>query len=174
MTGWSSGCTGEVRNDTTAKSIPKKAQPTCSMSVERLIFNLPPRSSPPHEAKDITLTHAQVGHPTEVLDLGMANLPILDEIDPHVGVRGIERHVVHKAEAMAHPCSTVVSLIRGHAPGVLRRLHLLKQKGMIAFFDPEDKVQSVVTQGLEVRSIGTQAVFSDNEFEMRVILAELR
>jgi hypothetical protein len=32
MTGWSSGCTGEVRNDTTAKSIPKKAQPTCSMS----------------------------------------------------------------------------------------------------------------------------------------------
>src|ERR1700704_2882951 len=33
MTGWSSGCTGEGRNDTTAKSIPKKAQPTCSMSV---------------------------------------------------------------------------------------------------------------------------------------------
>src|SRR5712691_3549483 len=33
MTGWSSGCTGEVSNDTTAKSIPKKAQPTCSMSV---------------------------------------------------------------------------------------------------------------------------------------------
>src|SRR6266446_6158801 len=38
MTGWSSGCTGEVRNDTTAKSIPKKAQPTCSMSDLRHIF----------------------------------------------------------------------------------------------------------------------------------------
>src|SRR5882672_6215204 len=37
MTGWSSGCTGEVRNDTTAKSIPKKAQPTCSMSVQQVL-----------------------------------------------------------------------------------------------------------------------------------------
>jgi hypothetical protein len=36
--------------------------------------------------------------------------------------------------------STVVSLIIGHAAGVLRRLHLLEQKGMIAFFDPEDIV----------------------------------
>ncbi len=40
MTGWSSGCTGEVRNDTTAKSIPKKAQPTCSMSDEVLLSDI--------------------------------------------------------------------------------------------------------------------------------------
>jgi hypothetical protein len=34
--------------------------------------------------------------------------------------------------------SAIVSLIRGYAPGVRRRLYLLEQKGMIAFFDPED------------------------------------
>ena len=43
---------------------------------------------------------------------------------------------------------------------------------MIACFDPEDIVQSVVVQGLDVRSIGTQAVFGDDELEMRVILAQ--
>ena len=44
---------------------------------------------------------------------------------------------------------------------------------MIAFFDPEDIVQTVAVQGLDVRSIGTQAVFGDDELEMRVILAQL-
>ena len=65
-----------------------------------------------------------------------------------------------------------MSLIRGHAAGVLRRRHLLEQKGMIAFFDPEDIVQSVVVQRLDVRSIGTQAVFGDDALEVRVILAQ--
>ena len=68
--------------------------------------------------------------------------------------------------------STVVALIRGHTAGVLRRLHLLEQKGMIAFFDPEDIVQSVVVQGLDMRRIGTEAIFGDDELEVRVILAQ--
>ena len=43
---------------------------------------------------------------------------------------------------------------------------------MVAFFDPKDIVQSVVLQGLDVRSIGTQAVFGDDELEVRVVPAE--
>src|SRR2546430_10342242 len=42
----------------------------------------------------------------------------------------------------------------------------------IAFFDPEDIVTTVIVQGLDVRGIGTQAIFGDDEFEMRVILAQ--
>ncbi len=53
------------------------------------------------------------------------------------------------------------------------RLHLAEQIGMIAFFDPEDIVTTIIVQGLDVGGIGTQTVFSDDELEMRVILAEL-
>ena len=88
-------------------------------------------------------------------------------------LRGIERHVIDKAKAMHHTRGAVVPLIIGDAPGVLRRLHLLEQIGMIAFFDPEDIVQTVVVQGLDVRGIGTQTVFGDDELEVRVVLAQL-
>jgi hypothetical protein len=43
---------------------------------------------------------------------------------------------------------------------------------MIAFFDPKDIVQIVMLQRLDVRSIGTQAVFGDDELEVRVVLAQ--
>jgi hypothetical protein len=58
--------------------------------IERFIFNLPPRSSPPHEVKDVARAHPQVCDPTEVLDLVLAYLPVLNEIDPHMRVRCIE------------------------------------------------------------------------------------
>jgi len=48
--------------------------------IERFVFDLPSGSSSPHEVKDVARAHAQVGHPTEVLDLGIADLPVLDEI----------------------------------------------------------------------------------------------
>jgi hypothetical protein len=121
-----------------------------------------------HEAKDIAGAHPQVSHPTEVLDLGITYFPVLDEIDPHLHVRGIERHIIDKPKAMHETRSAVVSLIIGHTAGVRRCLHLLEQKGMIAFFDPKDRVQSVGVQGLDVRSIGTQAIFGDDELEVGV------
>src|SRR5262249_31956936 len=78
--------------------------------IERLIFNLPPGASSPHEVKDVARAHPQVRHPAEVLDLAGAPLPVLDEIDPYMGVRGIQRHVIDKAEAMDHTGGAVVSL----------------------------------------------------------------
>src|ERR1700675_1302458 len=47
--------------------------------------------------------------PTEVLDLVIAYLPVLEAMDPHVRIRRIERQVIDKAEAMDHPCGAVVS-----------------------------------------------------------------
>jgi hypothetical protein len=139
--------------------------------IERLIFNLPPRPATAHERIDVTFTYPQVRHPTEVLDLVLADLPILDEIDPHVRSRCIERHVVHKAKPMHHTRGAVMPLIIGHAPGFLGCLHLFEEIGMIAFFDPENIVATVIMQGLDVGGIGTQTVFGNDEFEMRVILA---
>ena len=44
---------------------------------------------------------------------------------------------------------------------------------MIACFHPEDIVESVVLQGLNVRGIGTQTIFGDDKLEVRVVVAQL-
>src|SRR5882724_7527002 len=112
--------------------------------IERLIFNLPPRPAIAHVFIDVTLTHPQVRHPTEVLHLVLANLPILDEIDPYVRSRSIERYVVHKAKPMHDTGGAVVPFIIRHAPRFFGCLHLLEQIGMITFFDPEDIVTAII------------------------------
>src|SRR4029453_12383962 len=149
-----------------------KMIPLVLQRIERFVFDLPPGSSSPHEVQDVALAYAQVCHPTEVLDLGIADLPVIDEIDPYVYVRGIEGHIIDKPKAMDNSGSAVVSFIRGHVPSMLRHLYLLEQKGVIAFFDPKDIMQIVMLQCLDVRRIGTQAVFSDDELEVRVVLAQ--
>ena len=70
-----------------------------------------------------------------VLDLPSADLPVRHAIDPHVRSRCIERQVIDKAKPLDHTRGAVVSFIIGDLPGVLRRLHLLEQLGVIAFFD---------------------------------------
>src|SRR5262245_6199659 len=99
-----------------------KIVPLVFHRIERFVFDLPPGSSSPHEVQDVALAYTQVRHPPKVLDLGTADLPVLDEIAPHVCVRGIEGHIIDKAKAMDHPGSAVVSFIMGHAPSLLRRL----------------------------------------------------
>jgi len=90
------------------------------------IVDFPPGSSSPHALIHVALTHADVGHPTPGLALGSTNLPILDAMDAEVGVRGMERQVMDKAEAMDEPYGAVVALIRTHMAGVLRDLDLLE------------------------------------------------
>jgi hypothetical protein len=100
--------------------------------IERLMFNLPPRPATTHELLDVPLTHPPVRHPAAVLDHVLADLPILNEIDPHIRSRGIERYVVHKAKPMHHTRGTVMPLILGHAPGFLSRLYLFEEIRMVA------------------------------------------
>ena len=59
-----------------------------------------------------------------------------------------------------------VSIIIGDASGLLRCRHLLEQEGMVAFFDAENVMEVVVLEDLDVRGIGTQAVFGDNHLEI--------
>src|SRR2546426_4525110 len=86
--------------------------------IERFIFNLPPRPATAHELIDVTPAYPQVRHPTEVLHLVLADLPILDDIDPHVRSRCIERHVIDKPKPMYHTRSAVMPLIIGDAPSI--------------------------------------------------------
>src|SRR6266850_2730844 len=111
--------------------------------MKRLMFNLPAGSSAPHETKDVARVHSHVRHPAEVLDLVLATLPGLNDIDPHARIRCMERHVLDQAKAMHKTRGAVMSCIIGDAPGLLSHLHLMEQQGMIAFFDPETRVKLV-------------------------------
>src|SRR5882724_4051170 len=72
--------------------------------IERLIFDLPPCPPTTHEGIDSTLGHPQIGHPTEVLHVVAADLPILDKIDQQLRVRGIEGNLIDKAKPMHDVC----------------------------------------------------------------------
>jgi hypothetical protein len=137
------------------------------------IFDLPPGAPTPHEVKDIPFGHPQVGEPAEGLALVLAPLPVLDTMDPHLRVRRIEGDGIEQAKPMHQPCGAVVPCIQGDAPSVLRGLDLLEQRGMLAFFHPEEIVEIVVLQGLNVRGMGTQTVCGDNELKVGMILAQL-
>jgi hypothetical protein len=72
---------------------------------------------------------------------------------------------------MHQPRSAIVPLIIDDAAGVLGHCDLLEQIGMILCFDAQDIVQIVRLQGLDVRGLGTQAVFGDDALVVRMILA---
>jgi hypothetical protein len=147
--------------------------PLVFQRIARLVFALPPGASSPHEGKAVALTHAQVRHPTEVLDLGSAALPGRDEVAPDVDVRGIAWHLMDQSKALPHSGRAVVSFIIGHTPSLFRRLDLLEQKGMRTFFAPKEIVPSLMGQRLDGGRIRTQAVFGDDALEVRLILAQL-
>jgi hypothetical protein len=113
-----------------------------------------------------------VCYPTAVLDFVVANLPVLDAIHQHVEVRCLEWHVMDETKPIDQPRHVVVPLIRGHTSGVLRRLHLRAQRGMIACFAPENRVQLMRLEGLDRRGIGTQTIFGDVNL-WGVVLPEL-
>src|SRR5712691_6144364 len=141
--------------------------------IERFICNLPSGSAASHEVIDVTLAHPDGRHPTKVLDAVSPTFPVLDEMDLHVRVRCIERPVIDEANPMHNPRGAVMPLVRGDTPSVLRCLHLREPSGMIAFFAPQNIVQTVRVQGLEVRGLGTQAIFGPHELERWMVLAEL-
>jgi len=71
---------------------------------------------------------------------------------------------------MPHPCRAVVPRIRGHTPSVFGHLHRLNQRGLIAFFAPQNIVTAVVVEGLDGGGLGTQRVCGDDARERRRIL----
>src|SRR5438067_13833562 len=106
--------------------------------VERLVFDLPARTPTSHELVDVAPMDPQVRHPTDVLHLVLAHLPVLEEIAPHVLSRAIEWHIVAKAKPMHQTGGALMPLVRADATRFGGRFYLLEQRGMIACFDAED------------------------------------
>src|SRR5215475_10386617 len=140
--------------------------------IDRLIFDPPPRSPASHNLIHRAFGHAEVGDPTEVLDLAMDGFPALQKVDPEVGIGCIEWYVTHKTKVLVHTSLRVLSIIRGDTSGLLRCRHLLEQEGMVTFFDTQNVMQVVLLEHLDMRGIGTEAIFGDDQFEMGVVLTQ--
>jgi len=128
---------------------------------------------PPHELIPVALAHAYIGHPPEVLNLLLTDLPVLDAIDLHGRVGGIEGHLMEKAQAVDYLGGTIVPLIIRDASSLLGGLALLEHLAMLTLFHPQDRPEVVGMEGLERRSIGTEAVFRDDELERGMSLPQL-
>ena len=85
----------------------------------------------------------------------------------------IEWHVTDKTKPMVDTRLRVVAIILRYPSGLVGRCDWFEHVGMVAFFEAENIMQVVLLQDLNVRGIGTQAVFSDDQFQVRVVLAQL-
>ena len=128
-----------------------------------------PRAPAPHELRHRAFIDPQVSDPTAVLDVVLVPL---QAVGPQVGLGGLEWHVTDKPKPVAQTRLGVVPIILRDASGLLGRRHLLEHGGMVAFFDAENIVQVVIVQDLNVRGIGTQAVFGDDQFQVRMVLTQ--
>jgi hypothetical protein len=66
-----------------------------------------------------------------VLNAIAVYLPVLNAIDAHICVRCIEWHLIDTPKALHTTCGAVVPHIMGGMPGLVSRLHLLAQQGMV-------------------------------------------
>jgi DNA-directed RNA polymerase specialized sigma24 family protein len=107
-----------------------------------------------------------------VLDLVRANLLILKAVDPHVHSRGLERHVMDQAKAMAHPRRAVMPRIVGDVPRFFGCLPRRAPRGMRTFFAPEARAPTSSVQGLDMGGMGAVTLVRDEAFEMRMRLAQ--
>ena len=86
---------------------------------------------------------------------------------------GIERHVTDKAKPVAQTRLGGISIVVSDASGLLGRRHLCEQDSMVAFFNAQNIMHVVVLQHLDMRGVGTQTVFGDDQREVRVVLTQL-
>lgn len=148
--------------------------PLVFQCIARLILDAPPRSPAPHKLVHGAFTHAKIGDPATVLDGIPVPLPALQEVDPEVTIGLIEWHITDKPKPMAQPRLGVIPIIIDDAPSLLGRRDVREQVGMIPLFNTQNIMDIVIVQHLDMGSVGTQAVFGDDQLKMGVVLAQFR
>ena len=138
--------------------------------VEGLILHFPTRPTTAHDLKDIGGGHGKVSDPTEMLCLARFDFPVLDEIDQQVWVSFIQGRLVDETKAMHHPFAFTFEF--GGLPGLVSLGNIFEQELMVTFFDPQNVVQTVLSKLGDMRRIGTETIFNDDQRQVRMILAQ--
>ncbi len=95
-------------------------------------------------------------------------LPVLEEIDLQVEVGVVQRHAVEVAKAVAN----AARVGERHLGGALTVRHPVEQEGVVARLGAEDEAQIQPLQMADVRTIGGQRVFDDDQLEMGVLAVQ--
>jgi hypothetical protein len=138
--------------------------------LQRVMFNLPARSSTAHEAIHVAFAHAHVRDPTARLDCVSAHLPGRDDMNPHLRVRCIEGHVIDQATPLDKTRAVVVPRSLAHASGVRCGLPPREQIGVSTFFAPENITPIMGLEGLYGWRIRTQTVVGDQQRAVGMVL----
>ena len=96
-------------------------------------------------------------------------LPVFEEIDLQVEVGVVQWRVVEVAKAM----TIAVLVAEADLARLLRRRHPLEQERVIARFGPEDEAQIQRLQMADVRTIGGQAIFHDDQLQMGMLATHI-
>jgi hypothetical protein len=140
--------------------------------VARFICHAPAGSRPLHEAVHRALVDAHVRDPTARLDFALHRLPALQDVDPQGGMGGMERQVTDKTKPMMPARGSVMTLLRGHATGLLRLGHLREHKGVSPGFDAQTIPHVMLVSRGNRRGMRAHAVCGDPHLAGGVILNE--
>ena len=133
----------------------------------------PPGAPASPEVPALACGHPQVGAPAAGLARVLAPLPGRETIAPPRRVRGIAGASMEQAPPLAQPCGAVVPFLIAPAPGVLRRLPRLAQRGLSACVAPQEGGQTVRVPGLDLGRLRPEAVVGDDARERGMLLAPL-
>ena len=139
-------------------------------AVEGFIFNLPAGASAAHQGIGIAFADGEVCNPGEMAGFIPLDFPVFQEVDPHIGIRFVERHIVEKTKTMAYPLGLHLKL-RCFALR-MALMEVIKQISVVARLDTQDETQIVTFEFFDVRCIGTQGVLSDDDGQVQMVLAQ--
>ena len=156
--------------------------PLIFQRVERLVLDLPTRSAAAHDGDNGVRGQRPIRDPTEVVHFadsldflddprGM-DFPVFEDVDQHVGVRLVERHVVMETEMLQDAGGGI-----GHGQGLrlARRVggvEVLEQESVVAGFDADDEMGVGFAQIAQMRGVGGEAVLDHDDGQVRMFLAK--
>ena len=131
----------------------------------KVSFSIFQRAGTSHQGHEIVLIDGDIRHPGEVGDGAVGSvLPDLEDVHLEVEVGVVERRAVQITEAVAK----ALLIGEGGLGRLWRRRHPVEQKRMVALLGAEDELEIQRLQMADVRGVGGECVFDDDQLQVRM------
>ena len=149
-----------------------EVSPLILQRMEGFVFNLPTRTAAADQVRCVVRGDLQIGDPTETPAnrTVRCRLGVLQKVHPQIDIRLVQRQVVGKTDFAGHGFLLVVArpAQRGNAALRLSAAHRLEQVGVIIGLGSQQEVHVQAFQFAEVRRVAGQAVFHNDQPEVRL------
>ena len=145
--------------------------------IERLVLD--PPTTPPATNQPLHCGSAdrQIRHPTETLgDTAVSTkLSMIDEVHQQVSMARVERHLFDPLRFTGRAFGVqMCSRQTVHLALVASLNDCFEQMGMIAWLGTQNIMVAITAQVVDMRRVAGQAIFSDDQLELRVLLFDPR